>query len=59
VVEIAYSEMFQNNEEQLLIDYPNIQRIPVGTVMSLDNDRVKVEITEHKEDFLVGKILVP
>ncbi len=58
IVEVAYSEMFQNNEQQLLIDYPNIQRIPVGTVMSLDNDRVKVEITEHKEDFLVGKIVV-
>lgn len=58
IVEIAYSEFFQNNEEQLLIDYPNIQRIPIGTVMSLDNDRVKVLITEHKEDYLVGKIVV-
>lgn len=57
-IEIAYSEFFQNNIEQLLIDYPNIQRIPIGTIMSLNNDRVKVEITEHKNDYLVGKILV-
>lgn len=58
-IEIAYSEFFQNNDTQLLIDYPNIQRIPVGTIMSLDNDRVKVEITAHKDNYLVGKIIVP
>lgn len=58
IVKIAYSEFFQNNSEQILIDYPNIQRIPIDTLMSLDNDRVKVQITAYEEDYLVGKIVV-
>ena len=56
-ITIAYSEFFQNNPDQLLIDYPNLQRIPVGTVMSIDNDTVKIEIIEQQEFTLTGKIV--
>lgn len=56
-ITIGYSEYFQDEEDQLLIDYPNPHRIPVGTIMSIDNDKVKIEITDHQEQILIGKVI--
>lgn len=58
VITIWYSEYFQEEGKNLLIDYPNPLRIPIGTVMSVDNDKVKIEITGHKDHTLVGKVLI-
>jgi pyruvate kinase len=55
-ISIAYAEFFKHEENTLFIDYPNIHNITPGSIMSIDNDAVSIEILENKQDKLIGKV---
>jgi pyruvate kinase len=50
---IRYAEFFKQEDDVLFIDYPNLPRITPGTIMSIDNDTVKIEIVENNDDELI------
>lgn len=53
---ITYAEFFKDEPNTLFIDYPNLHNITPGSIMSIDNDAVSVEIIENKHDTLIGKV---
>jgi len=55
-ISIAYAEFFKHEENTLFIDYPNIHNITPGSIMSIDNDAVSIEILENRQDKLLGKV---
>ena len=55
-VKIAYAEFFKEGKDTLFVDYLNLEHITVGTIMSIDNDAVSIEITENKGNELIGKV---
>lgn len=58
-VTIQYTEFFKriDDEKTLYIDYPNMFRIEKGTVMSIDHDNIKIQITDNNDGVLTGKVL--
>lgn len=57
-IQIHYSQQFQESSDHLLIDYPNLHRIPLGTIMSIDNDQAKIEVTAILDSGIEGNILI-
>lgn len=57
-IKICFAEFFKQEEGVLFIDYPNIHTITKGTIMSIDNDAVKIQITGQKDDYLLGTVTV-
>lgn len=55
---IEYAEFFKYPEvlDTLLMDYPNMAAVPVGSIISIDSDAVRLEITKNEEWALTGKI---
>lgn len=60
ILTIKYAEFFKHadDDDTLFIDYPNMYRIEPGTIMSLDNDTVKITITENEDGVLKGKVTI-
>lgn len=55
-IQIRYAEFFKQEDDILFIDYPNMQRLEPGTIMSIDSDAVKIEIVKNDDGALTGKI---
>ncbi|USN54744.1 MAG: hypothetical protein H6765_09760 [Candidatus Peribacteria bacterium] len=53
---MAYAEFFKQEDDTLFIDYPNLHRVDTGTIISVDNDAVKIEITAKHDDYLEAKV---
>ncbi len=56
-ITISFAEFFKQEAWKLFIDYPNLHRIEAGTIISIDNDTVKIEVLSSKDGDLQGKVI--
>lgn len=56
-ITVAFAEFFKQETWTLFIDYPNIHRIESGTIMSIDNDAVKIEVLSSKDGLVSWKVI--
>lgn len=56
-VTIKFAEFFKEEDDTIFIDYPYIEDIVPGSIMSIDNDTVTVEITKNHTEYLTWKVV--
>lgn len=54
---IEHAEFFKDSYDTLYLDYNQVESIPEGTVITIDNETVAIQVKENKWGKLTGKVV--